>query len=153
MPDETDEIVRSISLDLVSQLAPEELPLYPSLVSKFQGTDRGRGNGSSDQILGFGTGDVVVLMTPVILNFTRSFWDALVAQTAQDTLHMVVRQIQRLRAAHKHAPQDIPRLTAEQLQLVRNLAEQETRRLDISKDQAALLADALLGALAAPPAS
>ena len=43
MPDETAEIVRSVGFELVSRLAPEELPLYPSLVSQFQGAKRGRG--------------------------------------------------------------------------------------------------------------
>ena len=37
MPDDTDEIVGSIGHELVSRLAPEELPLYPSLVSQFTG--------------------------------------------------------------------------------------------------------------------
>jgi hypothetical protein len=152
MRDEGEEIVRSIGLELVSRLAPEELPLYPSLVSEFEGRDGGRSNASSDdQILGFGTGEVAILMTPVILSFTRSFWDALVAQAAENVLNGVVRRLRRAR--HQHAPQDPPRLSAEQLHLVRKVAEQETSRLHIPKDQAGLLADALVGALAVPPAS
>ena len=43
MADESAEVVRSVGLELVSRLAPEELPLYPSLVSQFQGAKRGRG--------------------------------------------------------------------------------------------------------------
>jgi hypothetical protein len=37
MPDDTDEIVGSIGRELVLRLAPEELPLYPSLVKQLQG--------------------------------------------------------------------------------------------------------------------
>ena len=43
MADETAEVVRSVGLELVSRLAPEELPLYPSLVSQFQGAKRAWG--------------------------------------------------------------------------------------------------------------
>lgn len=47
MPDETAEIVRSVGFELVSRLAPEELPLYPSLVSQFQGAKRGGRRGKA----------------------------------------------------------------------------------------------------------
>jgi hypothetical protein len=150
MPDEDDEIVRLLGLELVTRLVPEELPVYPSLVSQFEGTASGRRNKSSDdQILGFGAGEVVLLMTPEILSFTRGFWDALVAQTAQNSLNGVVRRIQLLRAGHQNPPP----LNAEQIQLVRKVAEQETRRLNMPKDQAGILTDAIVGALAAPAAS
>ena len=79
MPNELDDTVRSIGLDLVSRLAPEELLLYPSLVSQFQSRDIDRDEGSRDQILGFGTGEIVLLMTPMILKFTSGFWDAFIA--------------------------------------------------------------------------
>lgn len=150
MPDEDDEVVRSLGLELVTRLVPEELPLYPSLVSQFEGTaNGGRNEASGDQMLGFGAGDLVLLMTPVILSFTRSFWDALVAEAAHNALSAVVRQLQLLRAGHQNPPP----LSAEQIELVRKVAEQQARRLDIPKDKAGLLSDALAGALAAPPAS
>ena len=63
MSDETDEIVRSIGRELVSHLAPEELPIYPSLVSQFQDAKRGRGRNASsdDQLLGFGAGEAATM--------------------------------------------------------------------------------------------
>jgi hypothetical protein len=69
MSEETDEIVGSLGRELVSDLAPEELPLYPSLLSQFQDAKRGRGGKSSDdQVLGRAkvrcrapTGDPVVV--------------------------------------------------------------------------------------------
>jgi hypothetical protein len=42
MAEETDEVVGPLSRELVSGLAPEELPLFPSLLSQFQATERGR---------------------------------------------------------------------------------------------------------------
>jgi hypothetical protein len=50
MPEETDEIVGSLGRELVSDLAPEELPLYPSLLGQFEGAKRGRGKKDSVDI-------------------------------------------------------------------------------------------------------
>lgn len=155
MPDETNEIVGSIGRELVSQLAPEELPLYPSLVSQFQGTKRGRGRkaSSDDQLLGFGAGEAMTLLTPVILSFTSSFWQALVGEAAKNSMHGVLEYIKARRPGRHEVAAGPPRLTPGQLQLVRTVAEREARRLDISKSQAGLLADAMVGVLAAPPVS
>ena len=155
MPGETDEIVRSIGQELVSRIAPEELPLYPSLVSQFQDANRGRRSkaSSDDQILGFGAGEVVTLLTPVILSFTRSFWDAIVAQAAQTALHGVLQQLQAHRPGQRNGPAETPRFTEAQIQLVRTVAEHEAGRLNLSKKQAGLLADAMVGVLVAPPVS
>jgi hypothetical protein len=73
MSDDTDEIFGSIGRELVSRLAHEELPLYPSLVMQLQGAKRGRRKASSeDQVLGFGAAEAVTMLTPVVLSFTGS---------------------------------------------------------------------------------
>jgi len=153
MQGENEEIVKSIGLELVSRLAPEELPLYPSLLSQFEGTASGRrGSSSDDQLLGFGAGAAVMLLTPVILGFTRSFWQALLDQAADAALHGVLRQL-RLRRTHQHGAGDPPQLTAEQIQLIRAVAEQQARRLNVPEGQAELLADAMVGVLTVPAVS
>jgi hypothetical protein len=151
MLEDTDVIVGSLGRELVSDLAPEELPLYPSLLGQFQGAKRGRGGKSSDdQLLGFGTAEALTMLTPVILNFTSSFWQALVTEVAQGSAHGVLEYVKaHLPGHHEAAP---PPLTADQLQLVRTVAEREARRLDIPGGQAGLLADAMVGLLAAPRA-
>jgi len=151
MPEETDEIVGSLSHELVSSLAPEELPLYPSLLSQFQGVKRGRGGKSSDdQMLGFGAAEALTMLTPVILSFTSSFWQALVGEAARSSVHGVLECVRaHLPGRHEAAPSP---LTSDQLQLVRAVAEREACRLDISEGQAGLLADAMVGLLAAPQA-
>jgi hypothetical protein len=152
MPDETDEMVRSIGEELVSRLAPEELPLYPSLVSEFEGTNGGRGHKSSDdQILGFGGGEAVVLLTPVILAFARAFWQALLEETAHTALHDVLERFQARRASRRPGPPQVPEFASEQLRYIRSVAEKEADRLkNVSTGQAGLLADAVVGVLAAP---
>ena len=150
MSEETDVIVGSLGRELVSDLAAEELPLYPSLLSQFQGAKPGRGSKSSDdQLLGFGAAEALTMLTPVILSFTSSFWQALVAEVAQSSAHGVLEYVKAHLPGHHEAA---PPLTAEQLQLVRTVAEREARRLDISEGQAGLLADAMVGLLTAPQA-
>lgn len=151
MPEETDEIVGSLGRELVSGLAPEELPLYPSLLNQFQGAGRSRGKKSSDdQILGFGAAEAMTMLTPVILSFTSSFWQALVAEAAQSSVHGVLECLRARLPGHREAA--APPLTPSQLRLVRTVAEREARRLDIPDGQAGLLADAMVGVLTGPPA-
>src|SRR5271170_6296803 len=149
MQDETDEIVASIGRELVSHLAPEELPLYPSLRTQFQGAKSGRGRkgSSDDQLLGFGAAEIMAMMTPQILNFTLSFWTALLAQSAHDP---VVEYVKAHLPGHHKADRDPRQLTPDQLQLVRTVAEREARQLNISATRAGLLADAMVGVLTAP---
>jgi hypothetical protein len=152
MADEADEVIGSIGRQLVSHLAPEELPLYSSMLNRFLGGKAGRRRkrSSDDQLLGFGAAEVVTMITPVILSFSCSFWDALVAQAAQDSVHTVVEYVKAHRPGHHEDGGAPPPLTADQLQLVRTIAEREARRLDIPEKRAALLADAMVGVLAVP---
>ncbi len=154
MVDESAEVVRSVGLELVSRLAPDELPLYPALVSQFQGAKHGRGGkaSSDDQLLGFGAAEAVTMLTPVILSFTSSFWQALVAETARDSVQGVLECV-KAHLPGRHDAAAGPPLTSGQLQLVRTVAELEARRLDVPESQAGLLADAMVGVLAAPPVS
>jgi hypothetical protein len=157
MPEETDEVVSSLSRELVSGLAPEELPLYPSLLTQFQrakggkdgkGGKRGR-KSSDDQLLGFGGAEAIDMLTPVILAFTNGFWQALVAEAAKGSAHGVLEYVRAHLPGHHEAA---PPLTEDQLKLVRTVAERETLRLNLPEGQAGLLTDAMMGALTAPHA-
>lgn len=151
MPEETDEIVSSLGRELVSDLAPEELPLYPSLLTQFQRARRGhRGKTPDDQLLGFGDAETLTMLTPVILSFASGFWQALVAEAAKSSAHGVIEYVRSHLTGHHAAA--APPLTQDQLTLVQTVAEREARRLGISEDQAGLLTDAMLGALIAPHA-
>jgi hypothetical protein len=151
MPEQADEIVRSLGRELVSDLAPEELPLYPSLLSEFQGAKRGHGGkkSSDDQFLGFGAAEALTMLTPVILAFASSVWQALVAEAAQSAARGVVEYVRSHLPGHHEAA---PPLTADQLELVRTVAEREARRLGVSEGQAGLFAEAMIGVLTGPQA-
>lgn len=152
MPEETDEIVSSLGRELVSDLAPEELPLYPSLLNQFQRAKRGRRGKDSpdDQLLGFGGAEALTMLTPVILAFTNGFWQALVAEAAHSSAHGVLAYVKSHLPGHQEAA--APPLTEDQLKFVRTVAEREARRLDLSDGQVGLLTDAMMGALKGPQA-
>jgi hypothetical protein len=152
MPGETDEVVGSLGRELVSRLVPEELPLYPSLLSQFNGATgaRSRKASSDDDLLGFGAAEIVTMLTPVILNFTGCFWQALMTEAAESSTQGVLAYVRSHLPGH-HEAERIPQLTPDQLQLVRAVAEREARRLDIGGKRAGLLADAMVGVLVAPP--
>jgi hypothetical protein len=154
MSDQPDEVVGALGYELVSQLAPEELPLYPALLRQFQDPKggKGRGRSSDDQLLGFGAAEAVTMLTPVILSFSRSFWEALVAEAAHSAVSGILDHIKAHRPGrHEAAAATPPRLTDSQLQLVRTVAERQARRLEVPEDQAKLLADAMVGVLTSPP--
>ena len=75
------------------------------------------------------------MLTPVILSFTSSFWKALVAEAARDSVHGVIEYV-KAHLPGRHEAAAGPPLTPGQLQLVRTVAEREARRLDISESQA-----------------
>jgi hypothetical protein len=153
MPGETDQVVGSLGRELVLYLAPEELPLYPSLLNDFQGGKRGGGRkrSSDDQLLGFGAAEAVTMITPVILTFSRGFWEALIAETAREPMRRLAECIRAHLPGHHEIGQVPQPLTPEQLHLVRTVAEREARRLDLPDKRARLLADAMVGVLSVPP--
>jgi hypothetical protein len=84
------------------------------------------------------------------LNFTLSFWTAILAQSAHDP---VVEYVKAHLPGHHETGRDPQRLTPDQLQRVRTVAEREARRLDISAKRAGVLANAMVGVLTAPAVS
>ena len=113
---------------------------------------RGGKASSDDQLLGFGAAEAETMLTPVILSFTSSFWQALVAEAAKNSVHGVLEYVKtHLPGRHEAAAE--PPLTPGQLQLVRTVAEREAGRLDMSESQAGILADAMVGVLTAPAVS
>lgn len=156
MPDERTEAVFAIGYELVLRLAPDELPLYQSQAGQAVSTNIGGAKGRlgrsspDDRLLGFGSGEAVALLTPMILEFARSFWDALAAQAADSSLRGL---LERRRRAREQGGEDLVPLTPDQLQLVRKVAAQQALLLHASDGQASLLADAVIGALTAPGTS
>lgn len=152
-----DDLVIEISRDLVAQLAPEELPLFRVTSQAFLQNPKRvlAGQGAGDDMLGFGLGDAVALLTPAALAVASSVLTFLVAEMTkaastegkslvQDTVHQLFKKI---RSPTKSNGKQLPPLTTEQLVQVRAIALKHAHQMKLSDPRAKVLADAIVGSL------
>lgn len=133
---------------VVTQVAPQELPLFPAISNQYQ-ERRARPNGSGDERLGFGAGEVVTLLTPIILIVCTEVGPYLVQAVGETLKERGKRLISdRLDAWFGADKDDRPTFSAEQREEVRARAYKKARQLKLDADQAHLLADAIAGSLA-----
>ena len=175
-----DELVQALGAELVAQLAPEELPLFDSMVKQAAHAKGYRGKAAKDQVLGFGGAEAITMLTPVLMQFSQGFWETLLKQvgdTVADQIvqHLSVRFREKFEKPGKAekdakgkkdaigsareakpgvAPADplAPELTVAAAQRIRKTALLQAERLGLGADQSQLLADAVVGALITPAA-
>jgi hypothetical protein len=136
---------------LVATLAPGELPLFGA-ISRAILADPNRAKsrrGRGDEILGFGLGEAAALLSPAVLTaaslavtYLTDEMGKTLTKIAADYVAEEVRRLVR-------REQTAVRLDDAQLGQVRAIALDVARRFKLPKAQASLLADALVGHLAA----
>lgn len=134
--------VRDVVREVVAELAPDELLVVDGLfrLGDAKAVRRLRGRGRRREPLGFGVGDVVVLVTPVV-------WLALnqaaqrVADVAVDGAAKGMRDLLRRLFRRWRAPVTVPPLTPGQLGEVRRLVLQNARQHGMSERRAAEIAN------------
>jgi hypothetical protein len=165
MPDSIDnQLVSDVARELVLQLAPQELPLFrANSAAYFQDPEKAlAGQKGKDEMLGFGSGEVVVFLTPIALTVATEVVKFLVEEvkkSAKDESSaiigdMVKRVFKKFKLAEKKddkkkdEKKTSPALTPDQLGQVRDIALRKARQLKLSEARAKLLADAVVGSLA-----
>jgi hypothetical protein len=165
MPDSMyNQLVSEVTRDVITQMAPQEVPLvratseaYFKNPEKVLATHTGK-----DEMLGFGTGEVVTLLTPVVLAVTTevvTFLGEEIKKSVKDegasfvnvsvkALFKKFRPAEKPEKPEKPEKQTPPPLTGEQLARVREIALKKARQLKLSERSAKLLADSLVGSLA-----
>jgi hypothetical protein len=157
-----DRLVAELARSAISRAAPEELPLFRATSEAyFENPDAVAAKGSGDDMLGFGVGEALVLLTPVALAVSRDVLnfvlEQLRSQAREHGKEAIDRLVSRLikrdeESAAEPAAADAdakpPDLTEEQLEEVRALAIEKARQLKLAPDKAELLADSLVGSLA-----
>ena len=140
-----------LAQELVASLAPEELPLFGAMSRAFfeAGGRIRQSRGGDDDALGFGVAEAAALLTPVALTLAVAVGNFLADEIrksfAAETAGFVREQVRRL---FRREPSSVA-LTQAQLVRVRAVALEAATRTKLPKDKAALLADALVGRLAA----
>lgn len=148
------QLVTDLARDFVVKTAPQEVPLFRANSEAYfkdpqKALQRQTGK---DEMLGFGDGAVITLLTPIVLTVMSEVVKFLMEEVKKSVkaegagaINQAVKSL-----FQKFRPQDAkaPALTPEQLEQVRKIAIEKARQLKLSDDKAALLADSIAGSLA-----
>lgn len=154
---ETDDraLIVEVSRDVVAAMAPEEIPLFRPLSAAYFDAPKRLDQAPKDDMLGFGGGEVVVALTPVVLSVLGEVLVYLRHELAQAAAKDVTGAVdggvhalfRRVRPAVQAAPARPAALSREQLAEVGRLAFERARAMRVSEGRARLLADAVVGSL------
>jgi len=157
---ESDGVVREVARKLVTELAPEELPLFRPIADAYfrdaSWTLDQRHQG--DELLGFGVNEAVVLITPVVLAVVHDIVVHLTArladQLAKEGGDVVRGWLQRLFGeSERPAGATVPALSQAQLAEVRQRAYDTALSHGLKAEKASLVADSLTAGLATQAAT
>jgi hypothetical protein len=138
--------VRDIVRDVIAETAPHELPVVDGLRQFDDDTAvrRLRRARSSDDPLGFGLGEVVASLTPIVWLALDEVGRRMVGAGVDSTVKRAKRRLFR----RPSEPVRVPPLTPEQLADVRRRVLESAARDGLDAEQAVRLADAVVARLA-----
>ncbi|WP_127504448.1 hypothetical protein [Actinoplanes solisilvae] len=146
----TESIIARVARTTVERAAPEELLFFDAAAAAYasrSGRATPRRGRRGDEALGYGVSEVVDLVTPVALTVAGAvvahLADRVGAAASARTGRLVERLGSRLRR-RPPAPTRLPELSAEQLDVIRALAEERARALGLAEDRIALFVDAFM---------
>ena len=152
-----DAVVADAAREIVARAAPQEMPLFRATSEAyFADPEKALADRKpKDEMLGFGIEAAALLLTPVIIDVTRrvaialarQFGDAVEKESSEAVGGFVHKLFHRGEGGDE-AKDDVPDLSPEQLQEVREIAYDRALELDVPEDRAGLLADAVVGSLA-----
>ena len=158
---ENNQLIADVARDIVAQTAPQELPLFRATSAVyFKRPDKALKNqAGKDEILGFGTGEMVSLLTPVVLTvvtevvtfLTLEVKKAVAAESASLISDQVKNLFKKFHIEGEKGQSGSSSLTREQIARVRKLACERFLQLKLSESQANRLADAIAISLITDP--
>lgn len=153
----TNQLVSDISRDVLSEVAPQEMPLFRAASQAYfknPNTTPTQKTGDDD-MLGFGAGEAVTLLTPYLLPATAEVIKFLAEEVkkavSEEGASLIGEKVKSLFKKYRNPDESknkVPPLTAEQLAQVQAIAMKEARRLRLSDKNTKLLANAIAGSLA-----
>lgn len=159
MADSTqNQLIAEVTRDLISQVAPQERALFKSISERyFQNPEQVLADQpSKDELLGFGIGEAVELITPIALAVSADVIKFLYEEAknamkgeSADLINARVRSwFGKLQGEKKKEKESVTPLTTVQLGQVRKIVLEKTKQLKLSEKNRKLLADAIVGDLA-----
>jgi hypothetical protein len=150
------QLIVDVARDVTIQIAPQEIPLFRAMSEAFlKDPDRLlKAEAGKDEMLGFGVGEAVALMTPIVLIVAAQVIEflqtevkkALATEGTSLVAEMTKSMFKRFRPSEQ-GKQKLPPLTPAQVAQVRKVAFEKARVLKLPEAKASLLADALIGEL------
>lgn len=159
---ENNQLIADVARDIVAQTEPGELPLFRAISTQYfkRPAEALKNQSGRDELLGFGPGEMVSLLTPavlVVMTQVVTFLATEVRQSvAEESASLINEQVRRMfkkfrKEGTRDEPGPVP-LTLEQLALVRTQAYEKFLQLKLSDTRANSLADAVVASLIiAPP--
>ena len=152
----TNQLVSDISRDVLSEVAPQEMPLFRAASQTyFRNPSASLTQKSGDDMLGFGAGEAVTLLTPYLLPATAEVIKFLAEEVkkavSEEGASLIGEKVKSLFKKYRNPDESknkVPPLTVEQLAQVQAIAMKEARRLRLSDKNTKLLANAIAGSLA-----
>ncbi|MFB7763320.1 hypothetical protein [Streptomyces xiamenensis] len=138
--------VRDVVRDVVTEVAPEELPLLAGLAGLDDATAVQRLGGElrRPEPLGFGLGEVAALVTPVVWLAVDQAAQQIVGTWVQNRVARTGNALRRVFRRSAPPPVVIPALTREQLALVRRSVLTMAEQRGLEPERAAVIADAVV---------
>lgn len=148
-----DEEIRQIARDIVSEVAPEEMNGFESTSQAFLRHQKRVRRGRGDTALSFGSGEIVVLITPAALVVATAVVENLAERAGSAIVQRGLGTAKWLygkfgRGGSGTLP-EVPSLALDENELVqiRRLAEEKARALGLPENRVQLLVDALMCSL------
>jgi hypothetical protein len=154
-------LIVDVARDIVAQTEPGELPLFRAISTEYfkRPAKAVKNQSGRDELLGFGIGETVSLLTPAVLVVTTqvvAFLTEVVRQSVVEESASLINE--RVRRMFKKFRQEGARdelapapLTREQLAQVHKQAYEKFLELKLSGTRANRLADAVLASLIVVP--
>ena len=149
--------VTELSKNIVTEVAPEEIPLFDEMVREYfqDPTPPGPSESASDDLLGFGLGGTLVAITPAatamvsgVLSYVLTEVVKEVREESATAIKEKVKAVFTLEKPSGEVAQSIPTLTKQQLEQVKKLARKQAKAFGMETTMADKMADALVGSLA-----
>ena len=169
MRNQSPKLIIDLSRQVILEIAPQEIPLFQATSEAYFKNPKKmlKGDTDKEEMLGFGVGQVATILTPIVLHISMTMVQYVVEiskEPLEEVFHdkikdempgflgSLTRFLKKLLGLSETLPvvavTEIPALTQEQLTQVQKLAFEKACQFDLSEDQAALLAESLVGRLA-----
>ncbi|SPB17716.1 hypothetical protein NOV72_04921 [Caballeronia novacaledonica] len=142
------DLIRDISRDVLTRIAPQELPLFPAASAAWFADPAAakKASKSRDAALGFGTDAFSILLTPLVLQIVSEIMPVLGSIALKVTENAVGEEVSMLvrKMFHRDDANADAALTSEQLGEVHRNVIAAGERLRLESAQTQRLADAVV---------